>query len=160
MRNFSKKLKCSLFALLLAPTSIAAQEQSEELSFKSGTWAYQYYAEDQPISYTAFKERLASRNKDLASMFHSGRSLSIVGNVIGGIGAFWFGYDIGARFVGAKGNTALLIGSGAVMSAGIAMSYVGEGRMKKVLTLYKHKDSVASLIVIPGYPKFGICFNF
>jgi hypothetical protein len=160
MQNLFKKLRCLPFALLLAPASIAAQEQSEELNFKSGTWAYQYYAGDQAIPYAAFKERLASHDKNLASLFNSGRNLSITGAVIGSVGAFWFGYDLGARLAGAKGNATLLIGGGAVMSVGIAMSYIGESRMKKVLTLYKHKDSVASLTVTPSYPGIGVCFNF
>ena len=145
---------------LIEPASIAAQEQPEELSFKSGTWAYEYYAGDQAIPYAAFKERLASYDKDLSSRFNSGKNLSITGIVIGSIGAFCFGYDIGTRLAGVKGNTPLLVGGGVVMCTGIAMSYVGERKMRKVLTLYKHKDSVASLMIHSGYLGLGISFNF
>jgi hypothetical protein len=144
----------------IVPVAIAAQEQAGELNFKSGTWSYEYYAGDQAIPYATFRNRLASHDKDLASRFNSGKNLSITGVVIGSIGAFCFGYDIGTRLAGVEGNTPLLVGGGIVMSTGIAMSYVGERRMRKVLTLYKRKDGVASLMIHSGYSGLGISFNF
>ena len=146
--------------VFIVPAAIAAQEQAGELNFKSGRWSYEYYAGDQAISYAAFEERLARHDQDLASRFCSGKNLSIVGTVIGSIGAFCFGYDIGVRLAGVEGNTPLLVGGGIVMSTGIAMSYAGEKRMRKVLTLYKRKDSVASLMIHSGYSGLGIRFNF
>lgn len=84
--------------------------------------------------------------------------MSITGIVIGSIGAFGFGYDMGGRLAGGKGNTALLVGGGGVMVGGIIMYYVGEKKMKKALTLYENNST--SFYISPTQTGIGLCLNF
>ncbi|MDR2085557.1 MAG: hypothetical protein LBP72_00075 [Dysgonamonadaceae bacterium] len=148
------------FLLWIAPLAVIAQEQAEDLTFKSGTWNYNYYVGDQQVSYDAFKKKLMENNERLAIMFNSGKNLSLTGIVMGSAGGFCLGYDIGTRFAGGKGNTLLLAGGGVAMGIGILMCYVGEGKMKKALTLYKNRDNNTSLTIGTNYSGFGISLNF
>jgi hypothetical protein len=160
MQTFLKQMVFITFVLLIAPFSIIAQEQSEDLSFKSGTLTYNYFVGDQSVSYAVFREMLTNRNEELANMFNAGKNLSMTGTVIGSVGAFCLGYDIGTRLAGGKGNTTLLAGGGAVMGVGLILYYVGEGKMKKALTLCKNEGNNTSLTINPNYSGLGISFNF
>ncbi|MDR0604699.1 MAG: hypothetical protein LBG80_10390 [Bacteroidales bacterium] len=137
---------------------LVAQEQSESLSFTSGTWSHSYYAGSQQISYKDFMNRLKTGSDvQVPRMFESGINLSVTGTIIGSIGAFGFGYDLGTRLAGAKGNTKLLVGGGSVMVAGIIMYYVGEGKMKKAMTLYSKNTVALNINLNSG---LGLCLNF
>ena len=89
-------------------------------------------------------------------MFETGKSVSIAGIAIGSIGTFCAGYDLGGRLAGAKGNTALLVGGGTVLVGGVILSYIGENKMKKALTLYKNN----SISISPAQTGIGLCINF
>ena len=149
------------FATIIVCVAVHAQtdtEQTENLSFKSATWGYKYCVGDRQVSYDEFMSKLNGRDLIAGKMFKSGKNLGIAGTVVGGIGAFCFGYDIGTRLAGGNGNTALLVGGGGVMAGGIIMFYVGEGKMKKALTLYKNNST--SLHVSPTQTGVGLCLNF
>ncbi len=135
------------------------QNEERNLSFKSTIWSYNYYIGSQRVSYDTFRNKLNESNViNVNNMFNSGKNISIAGNIIGSIGAFCVGFDLGTRLGGNKGNTALLAGGGGVMLGGIIMYYAGAGKMKKALTLYK--DNVATLYVSPTQTGIGLCFNF
>jgi hypothetical protein len=144
--------------LLIAPIALVAQEQIKDLSFKSGLWSYDYYEDDQKISFELFMDKLNSHDKQIANMLKSGKSLSITGSVLEGIGAFCVAYDLGTRFAGGKSNPTLLFGGGSVMIGGVILYYVGERKMKKALTLYK--DNSVSINISSTKAGLGICLNF
>ncbi|MDR1022398.1 MAG: hypothetical protein LBL94_03880 [Prevotellaceae bacterium] len=160
MQTLFKQAVFIIAVFLVAPFPVTAQEQLEDLSFKSGTWTYNYFVGDQQVSYSVFREKLNNRNEGLANMFNVGKNMSITGAIIGGIGSFCLGYDIGTRLAGGKGNVALLAGGGTVMGVGLILYYVGEGKMKKTLTLYKNVDKNASLTVDHSFSGLGISLNF
>ncbi|MCL2097147.1 MAG: hypothetical protein FWH23_00105 [Bacteroidales bacterium] len=147
---------CLLF--MITPIVLIAQEQMGDLSFKAGTWGHNYYVGSQQVSFDVFMSELNTQNAAVGNMFKSGKNLSVVGIVVGSIGSFCFGYDIGTRIAGGKGNTALLIGGGGVMIGGIIMYYVGEGKMKKALTL--HKNNSTALYITPTPIGISLCLNF
>ncbi|MBP5708534.1 MAG: hypothetical protein J6W61_02060 [Bacteroidales bacterium] len=68
--------------------------------------------------------------------FQSGKATSTVGGVIGCIGAFVFGWNIGTLVAGGEPNTAMLIGGGAVTAGGLIISAIGEKKMKKAVNSY------------------------
>jgi hypothetical protein len=148
-----------ILLVMLAPSALKAQQQTGDLSFKSGNWSYNYYIGNQQIPYDSFMEKL-NGNEAAARMFKSGRSLDISGSVIGCVGAFCFGYDLGTRIGGGKGNTTMLVGGGGVMACGMIMSLVGQGKMKKALRLYKGKDNAVSMALNINPSGAGISFNF
>jgi hypothetical protein len=144
--------------LLIAPVAMVAQEPAKDLSFGGGTLTYDYYEGNQKISFEAFMTKLKAQDEKIANSFKSGRNLTITGTVIGSIGGFCFGYDLGTRLAGSKGNNALLIGGGSVMIGGTILYYVGERKMKKALTLYKNNS--VSININPTETGLGICLNF
>jgi len=143
---------------LITPVVLMSQEQTEDLSFKYRMWSFDYYIGGQNVSFDTFMDKLNSRDATAGGMFKSGRNLSITGGVISSVGAFCFGLDLGTRFVGGDGNTALLVGGGGVMVGGIIMYYVGEGKMKKALTLYGNNST--ALYFSPTPNGVGLCINF
>ena len=153
-------MKTGFLSLLfmITPVVLMSQEQTEDLSFKSGMWGYNYYIGVQKVSFDVFMDKLNGSNVTASDMFKSGKNLSITGTVIGSVGAFCLGFDLGTRLGGGNGNTALLIGGGGVMIGGIIMYYVGEGKMKEALTLYKNNHTV--LYVSPTQTGVGLCLNF
>lgn len=148
-----------ILLVMFAPVVLMAQQQAEDLSVKSGSWSYNYYIGNQQISYDAFMEKL-SGNQAAAGMFKSGKSLNVTGTVIGSIGAFCFGYDLGTRLGGGKGNSAMLIGGGGVMVGGMIMSLVGNGKMKKALRLYNGKNNTTSMELNINPSGLGVNFYF
>ena len=156
-------LKKVIFAgLLLISSSIVCFSQNsaenDSLSFKRGPWSNQYYVGNQQVSYDDFTKRLGASNEQSVKMFKTGRSVSFVGIAIGSAGAFCFGYDLGGRLGGAKGNTKLLIGGSAVLVGGVILSYIGENKMKKALTL--NKGNSASFSISLAQTGIGLCINF
>jgi hypothetical protein len=144
--------------ITLVPVALTAQEPIKDLSFKSGTWNHDYYLDGEQVSFDTFMRELNDSNAEAGSMFNSGRNLSVVGTVIGSVGAFCFGYDLGTRLAGGQGSTALLAGGGGVMLGGIIMYYVGEKKMQNALTLYEHNST--SLYIAPTQTGIGLCLNF
>ncbi len=128
------------------------------MRFESSLWSYNYYIGSQRVFPNTFINELNSYNKTAGQMFKSGRNLSVTGNILGSIGGFCLGFDVGARLGGGKGNAALLLGGGGVMLVGIFMSRAGKEKMKEALTL--HKDDVTTLYIIPTQTGIGLCFNF
>jgi hypothetical protein len=147
---------CLLITLL--PVALTAQGQTKDLSFKSGTWTYNYYLDGEQVPFDTFINELNENNAEAGNMFNSGKNLSVTGMVIGSLGAFCFGYDLGTRLGGGEGSMPLLAGGGGVMLGGIIMYYVGEGKMKKALTLFENNST--SLYMGPTSTGIGLCFNF
>jgi hypothetical protein len=138
---------------------LVAQEWTEDLSFKSWLWNYSYYEGSKEISFKDFMSKLkTSSDVQVPRMFKSGKNLSVTGNVIGSIGSFCFGYDLGSRLAGAKGNTAMLVGGGSAMVAGIVMSYIGVNKMNKALTLYQ--SASVSFSISPAQTGIGLYVSF
>jgi hypothetical protein len=159
MKTLKKVIYAGLF-LILSSMACFSQNSAEDdsLSFKRGSWSNQYYIGSQSVSYDDFIAKLIGKSEQAATMFKTGRSMSIAGIAIGSVGAFCFGYDLGGRLAGGKGNTTLLVGGGAVMAGGIILSYLGENKMKKALTLYKdHGLSLSFGVTGSG---MGFSFNF
>jgi hypothetical protein len=158
-----KKVKKVIYAglFLILSNGVCFSQNSAEndsLSFKRGSWSNQYYIGNQQISYDYFIKRLGDNSEQSVRMFTTGRNISIAGIAIGSVGAFCFGYDLGGRLAGAEGNTALLVGGGTVLIGGIILSYMGENKMKKALTLYQSNS--VSFSISPARTGIGLCVNF
>ena len=155
-----KKVICAALLLISSSTVCFSQNSAENdsLSFKRGSWSNFYYIGNQQVSYDDFIKKLGDNSGQAVEMFKNGRSVSIAGTAIGCVGAFGFGYDLGGRLAGAKGNTALLIGGGGVLVGGIILSYIGENKMKKALRL--NKNNSASFSISPAQTGIGLCINF
>jgi len=159
MESLKKVIYAGLL-LILSSTVCYSQDSAENdlLSFKRGSWSNQYYIGNQKVSYDDFIKRLGESSEQSVKMFKTGRSVSIAGIAIGSVGAICFGYDLGGRLAGAEGNTALLVGGGTVLIGGIILSYIGENKMKKALTLC-NSNSV-SFFIAPTQTGIGLCINF
>ena len=159
MKALKKIVYAGLF-LILSNTVCFSQNstESDSLSFKRGSFSNQYYIGNQLVSYDSFMQRLGEKSEQSVKMFKTGRGVSIAGIAIGCVGAYCVGYDLGGRLAGAEGNTTLLVGGGTVLVGGIIMSYIGENKMKKALTLY-NSNSV-SFSISPAKTGIGLCINF
>lgn len=126
-----------------------------ELKYKNGIWQ-----SGVKLSAKKVREIMAGNNEAL-QLYNSGKSLLLVGQIIGYPSAFLFGYDLGARAGGGKGNTALLIAGGAGTAAGLIMMFTGEGKMKTSVQLYNSKanSSVSSQLNF-GFTQTGIGLSF
>jgi len=159
MKTLEKVIYTGLFLILSNIVCFSQNSaESDSLSFKRGSFSNQYYIGNQQVSYDNFIEKLSNTNEQSVKMFKNGRSVSTAGIAIGCVGAFCFGYDLGGRLADAEGNTALLIGGGCVMIGGIVMSYMGENKMKKALTLCKNNS--VSFSISPTQTGVGLCINF
>jgi hypothetical protein len=155
-----KKVIYAGLLLILSNTVCFSQNsaKNDSLSFKRGSWSNQYFIGNQQVSYDDFLIMLGNKSEQSVKMFKTGRSVSIAGIAIGSVGAFCFGYDLGGRLAGAEGNTALLVGGGTVLIGGIILSYFGENKMKKALTL--HRNNSISFSISPAQTGIGLCINF
>ena len=70
------------------------------------------------------------------NQFINGKTTSTVGSVIGSIGAFVFGWNLGTLVAGGEPNKAMLAGGGAVTAVGLIISAIGEKSMKKAVNSY------------------------
>jgi hypothetical protein len=123
--------------MLCLPLLVVAQTPSDSLSFKSNMFGYSYYAGSLQISSASFMQSLNTQ-PDLCKMFQNGKTMSITGAIIGCVGAYCFGYDLGSRAGGGKGNDKMLIGGGIVTVGGLVLGLIGEGKMKKAVKLYNN----------------------
>jgi len=157
-------MKKSLFVLFLCLTQVMVFAQqttnTEWFSFKRGSFSNQYYIGSQQVSYDDFMAILSATNEQSAKMFKAGRSLSSVGTVMSTVGAFFVGYDLGGRLAGGEGNTAMLAGGGCVAVGGIIMALVGEGKIKKALTLVQNNKQTSSIEFTFSQYGLGLCFAF
>ena len=159
LNNVKKVIFAGLFLILSIETCFSQNSaESDFLSFKSGSFSNQYYIGNQMVSYNAFIQKLGEKSEQSVKMFEAGRNVCITGIVISYVGSFCAGYDLGGRLAGAKGNTVLLAGGGVVLVGGLIMSYVGEKRMKKALSLYKSNSM--SFSISPAQTGIGLCINF
>lgn len=126
-----------------------------ELKYKNGIWQ-----NGVKLSAKKVRETMAGNNEAL-QLYNSGKSLLLVGQIIGYPSAFLFGFDLGTRTGGGKGNTALLIAGGAGTAAGLIMMFTGEGKMKTSVQLYNSKvnNSVSSQLNF-GFTQTGIGLSF
>ena len=159
METVKKVIYAGLFLILSNAVCFSQNSAANDsLSFKRGPWSNQYYIGDQQVSYGDFIQRLGDKSEQSLQMFQTGRSISIAGIAIACVGASCVGYDLGGRSAGAEGNTALLAGGGAVLIGGIILSYIGENKMKKALTLYNNNS--VSFFIGPVHNGIGLCINF
>lgn len=156
-----KYLLLTLFSL--APFFCFAQEQAMERNLKTigGPFIRNYYINERPVSYSLFLSHLGSENKNLSKMFKEGKALNISGVIVGGIGAFGFGYSIGSGLGNGKEvDQAFLYGGLGVMLGGIIMSKAGENKMQKAVKLYNGKSMDVSFRVVSGNSGLGFALVF
>ncbi len=146
-----------ILLFLFSPLILVAQQQ-DTLHYEKGNFTNKYYIGDKTVSHAAFFEKLAS-NQEALSMVQSGKNLSDLGTVIGCIGAFGVGYDLGDRIGGGKGKTSLFVGSAVVMFGGLVIDKLGNLKIKKAISLYNdQKKSSASLSISPSGVGLAIVF--
>ena len=78
------------------------------------------------------------------STFKNGKTASIIGGVVGVIGAFPLGWSLGEWTAGVEPNKTMLIGGGIAMVGGLLVSAIGESNMKKAIHHYN-----SSLAFVP-----------
>ena len=148
------------FLCFIFSTKICAQEQDRDLRISNGLWSYKYHIGDKVVSSAEFKQELQLHEK-ASKMYKSGNALNVTGTVLGGIGAFVVGYDLGSRLGdGSKGNTALLASGGVGLAGGIILYYIGEGKMKKAITLYNNSKQTSSLTLDTQGLGVRLCWAF
>lgn len=151
------KLVLPLVLFCILPQIVFAQLPQKELSFKTRVFTIEYYEGTDPISYKEFINKL-NQNKEAVKLFNQGKNLSFAGNIIGCVGAFCFGYDLGTRIAGGDGSDGLLVGGGIVMVGGLVMYFVGNGKVKKALTIYsKDQKNLSFNLNADG---IGLCLRF
>lgn len=147
--------------LLFAAVAVNAQTElgGKELRVTSGFWGYSYYVGDSKVSSKEFAE-VVKQKENVYKVFKSGKNLATTGTVISTVGAFFVGYDLGARLGGGKGNTGMLLGGGAVAAGGIALALIGESKMKKAVRLFNGENTACSLQLGASPGGVSLSFNF
>lgn len=149
------------FTLLLSFVAVNAQTETseKELRITSGGWGYNYFVGNEKQSAKGFMEIL-KQNEHAHKMFKAGKNLAVTGTVIGSVGAFFVGYDLGGRLGGGKGNAGMLVGGGIVTAGGIAMGLIGESKMKKAVKLFNDKKDASNLQIELSPYGMTLAFNF
>lgn len=154
-------LKLTLCLLFVSASQVSvAQDNLPVLSYGSNGFSYNYQSNGRSVSYETFLAQLNQQSDLSAQLFKSGRSLAISGTVVGSVGAFCFGWDLGTRLAGGDGNLGMLIGGGSVMVIGLIMGNSGENKMKKAIELYRDRQQEVSLSFGTTSSGFGLCLNF
>ena len=99
-----KQITLSLLLSLFFTGSIYAQ--SNNLNYLNGFWL-----DSQKLSKDAVKEMM-KKNETALKAFNNGRTMEVIGKVIGYPSAFILGNDLGTRLGGGTGNNIVLIASG------------------------------------------------
>jgi len=123
--------KILFFVVLSFATISTLSAQQQKLSVKG----YNYMVDEKSTDLESFRS-LVKDNPDALEMFNTGRTMSITGMVIGSIGGFCVGADLGTRVGGGKGNVGLLIDGGVAIGLGAAVGLPGEAKMRKAVELY------------------------
>ena len=134
-----KQITLSLLLSLFFTGSIYAQ--SNNLNYLNGFWL-----DSQKLSKDAVKEMM-TKNEDALKAFNNGRTMEVVGNIIGYPSAFIFGYDLGTRLSGGTGNNSMLIAGGIGTAIGLIFGIAAESNYKNSVTIYNSglKEQVSQL---------------
>jgi len=134
-----KHLTLPLLLSLFFTGSINAQSNS--LSYFNGFWL-----DSQKLSKDAVKEMM-TKNETALKAFNNGRTMDVVGNIIGYPSAFIFGYDLGTRLSGGTGNNSMLIAGGIGTAIGLIFGIAAESNYKNSVRLYNSglKEQVSQL---------------
>ncbi len=134
-----KHLTLSLLLSLFFTGSIHAQ--SESLNYLNGFWL-----DSQKLSKDAVKEMM-KKNETALKAFNNGKTLEVIGKVIGYPSAFIFGNDLGTRLGGGTGNNIVLIASGIGTAIGFIHLIAAESNYKNSVRLYNSglKEQVSQL---------------
>lgn len=156
-----KKTAFIVTVLLFIALAVSAQSTTSDnqLRMTPGFWTYSFYVGDQKVSHTEFTN-VFKQNENAYKLFRSGKTLTTIGTIIGSVGAFCVGYDLGSRLGGSSGEPGLLIGGGIVVIGGVAMGLIGEAKMKKAIKLFNNKDSAYDLQFNVSPFGVGLCMNF
>lgn len=132
-------LTLSLLLALFFTGSINAQSNS--LNYLNGFWL-----DSQKLSKETVREMM-TENEIALKAFNNGRTLEVVGNIIGYPSAFILGYDLGTRLGGGTGNNSMLIAGGIGTAIGMIFGIVAESNYKNSVTLYNSglKEQVSQL---------------
>ncbi len=152
--------KLLFFTIFCFAVATMLNAQTPELAVQSQLFGYEYQINGTPTNLESFRLQIAD-NPDALKMFNSGRSTAITGTVIGCIGAFSLGYDLGARLGGGKGNNGMLIGGGVVTIVGLILEMSGKSKMKKATTLFNNNNKQAwNISLEPKENGIALSFNF
>lgn len=115
--------------------------QSDSLIYKNGIWKDGYKLKTSNI------KELMTVNENALQVFNSGKTLEVISYVIGCPSGFVFGYDLGTRLGGGKGNNTTLIVSGIGTTVGLIIGFAAENKLKQSVILYnsRFKSETSSL---------------
>ncbi|MDR1653540.1 MAG: hypothetical protein LBS01_07850 [Prevotellaceae bacterium] len=147
-------------ALFLSFGAIQAQAQTDSLSFQGAFFGFNYFVNGQTVSSADFISKLSQRDAQLASSFRSGKSLEIAGEVIGCVGAYFIGFDLGTRLAGGSGSSTMLLCGGTALAGGLVMIFTGSSKMRKAVELYNSANSQTTVNLNISPMSVGLCINF
>jgi len=146
----------SLFIVGIALcVSVSAQS---ELTYKSEAFQTGIFQNETKLTANQVREVMSGNNEAL-EQYKSGRTLFVVGQVISYPCAAMFGWDLGTRLGGGKGNGTLLAVGGVGTVVGLIMGFSGEKKIKNSVSLYNSKTSTVSYQVNFGFTQTGVGFN-
>lgn len=151
-------MKQIFFFLFLFFSLLSVAQEQDSLSLQKGSFAYKYYIGDKIVSSDAFFHKLAG-NQQALEMAQSGKNLSILGTVVGCLGAFGIGYDLGQRIGGGNGHTGLFLGGAVVMFGGLVIDKLGNLQIKKALSLYNEQRRASASLNISA-TGLGLAITF
>lgn len=156
-----KKTVLTIVALVCTVLTVSAQsdEPGKELRMNTGFWSTSFYVGEEKVTLKEFTN-IMKQKENAYQVFKSGKNLNTTGVVLGAVGGFCFGYDLGARIGGGKGNTGMLIGGGVVAVGGIVCGLLGEAKMKKAINLFNGENTACSLHLEASSSGMGLCLNF
>ena len=143
-------------------TCQAQNSDGVKLDVKNSFWGfgYEYFQDGTKVSKTEFeKNRKSQLSAQEIDLYNSGKSLSDAGKVIGNIGGFVLGYQIGVALTGGDANSSIWYISGGATLVGVILDIAGLNKMKKVLSSNYSGFSVLPVIA-PQQVGVGLAFNF
>lgn len=133
-------IKVLMYILFLMICSVCAQEKLTFYSFTGKTYeGSNRISNDQLRRYMSINE--ASRN-----LYESGRSVYVTGNLIGVIGGFFTGWNVGTAIGGGETKPGFWVAGRICFVGGITLNSVGATKIRKGIEIYNSSLESASLI--------------
>lgn len=111
---------------------------NEKSSLPQGVMTYNSWSGKVSIGGTTIENEMLDKYftpEDL-KMFSLGKSISLMGGLVGIAGSFPFGWGLGYMIGGGEPNPGLLIGGGVAILGGLLVSALGDSQRKKAINNY------------------------
>ncbi len=125
--------KVLLLSVVCIFIGVSLSAQNNALTYRNGVWQNGIRLSSSDV------KALMVNDPEALSVYKKGQGLVVAGYIIGIPCAAAFGFDLGTRMGGGKGNATVLAAGAVGTVVSLIMSLVGENNVKQSVQLYNSK---------------------